>query len=110
MAQRLKRNWLVSSKWHEEFDEFLPDPSKISKIYTLMGFFWKKVYNVRAKKKYSGVMFDGSEYWCNIWKKHDFCFQKWHEEFSKFSPEHVHKSKNWAFDRALLFKVENAWA
>ena len=27
--------------------------------------------------------------------------------FSKFSPEHAQKSKNWDFDRILLSKVEN---
>ena len=37
-------------------------------------------------------------------------FQKWHEEFSKFSPEHVRKSKNWNCDGIPLSKVENAWA
>ena len=68
-----------------------------------------KAYNVWAKKKYGGVMFDGTEYWCKIWRKNDLCFQKWHEEFSKFSPEHVRKSKNWDFDGILLSKVENAW-
>ena len=55
-------------------------------------------------------MFDGTEYWCNIWRKTDLCFQKWHEEFSKFSSGHVRKSKNWDFHGILLFKVENLWA
>ena len=49
-------------------------------------------------------MFDGTEYQCNIWRKTDLCFQKWHEEFSKFLPEHVRKSKNWGFDGL------NVWA
>ena len=57
-----------------------------------------------------GVMFAGTEYWCNIWRKTDLCFQKWPEEFSKFSPDHVRKSKNWDFDGVLLYKVENIWA
>ena len=55
-------------------------------------------------------MFDGTEYWCNIWRKTDLWFQKWNEEFSKFSPENVRKSKNWNFDGILLSKVENVWA
>ena len=42
-------------------------------------------------------MFDGTEYWGNIWRKTDLCFKKWLEEFSKFSPEHAWKSKNWDF-------------
>ena len=44
-------------------------------------------------KKYRGVMFDGTEDWCKIWRKTDLCFQKWHEEFGKFSPEHLKVSK-----------------
>ena len=42
--------------------------------------------------------------------KSDLCFQKWHDEFSKFSPEHVRKCKNWDFDGILLFKGENVWS
>ena len=42
-------------------------------------------------------------------EKPDLCFQKWHEEFSIFSPEHVRESKNWDFDGILLSKVENVW-
>ena len=55
-------------------------------------------------------MFGSTECWCNIWRETYLCFQKWHEEFSKFSPEHVWKSKNWNFDGILLSKVENLWA
>ena len=46
-------------------------------------------------------MLDDTEYWFNIWRKSDLCFQKWHEEFSKFSAEHVWKCKNWNFDGIL---------
>ena len=74
------------------------------------GFFLTKAYNVWAKKKYGEVIFDGTEYWYKVWEKTDLYFQKWHEEFSKFSPEHVRKSKNWDFDGILLSKVENVWA
>ena len=55
-------------------------------------------------------MFDGTEYWYKSWRKNDLCFQKWHEGFSKFSPEHVWESKNWDFDGILLSKVEYVWA
>ena len=61
-------------------------------------------------KKYRGVMFDCTEDWCKIWRKTDLYFLKWHEEFGKFSPEHVQKSKNWVFSWVLLSKVENVWA
>ena len=95
--------------WHEQFDKFWLKHSKISKICNLMGFFWTK-YIMFDLQKCRGVMFGSTEYWCNIWRKTNLCFQKWHEEFSKFSPEHVRKSKNWDFDEILLSKVENVWA
>ena len=97
---------LSFQNWNEKFDECWPGHSKMSKICTLIGCFWPNVW----AKKNREVMFDGTEYWCKTWKKIDFCFQKWHEEFSKLSPEHVWKSKNWDFDGILLSKVEIVWA
>ena len=41
------------------------------------------------------------------WRKTDLCFQNLHEEFTKFSPEYVQKSKNWDFHGMFLSKVEN---
>ena len=75
----------------------------------LNGLLLTKVYNVWAKKS-RGIMFDSTEYWCKTWRKTYLCFQKWHEEFSKFSLEHVRKCKNWDFDGILLSKEENVWA
>ena len=80
--------------WHEECDEFWHEHSKISKICSLVGFFWTK-YIMFELKKHKRVLLDSTEDWCNIWRKTDLCFQKWHKQFSKFSPEHVRKSKNW---------------
>ena len=37
--------------------------------------------------KYRGVLFDGTEDWCKMWRQTDYYFQKWHEEFGKFSLE-----------------------
>ena len=70
--------------WHEEFDKFWPEHSKISKSFTLMGSFWGK-YMIFELKKYRGVIFDSTEDWCKMWKKADLYFQKWHEEFGEFS-------------------------
>ena len=90
------KNWrridFSVQNWHEQFDKFWFKHSKISKICTLMGCLWPK-YIMFDLKKYRGVMFDGTEYWCKIWRKTDFCFQKWHKEFGKFSPEHLKVSK-----------------
>ena len=65
---------------------------KILKICTIMGSFWAK-YIMFGLKKYRGVMVDGFADWYKIWRKNDLCFQKWHEELEKFSPEHLKVSK-----------------
>ena len=54
------------------------------KILHFNGHFWSK-YIMFDLKKYRGIVFDSTEDWCKIWKKTDLCFQKWHEEFGKFS-------------------------
>ena len=61
-----------------------PEHSKVSKICTLMGSFWSR-YIMFEIKKYRGVMFNSPEDWCKMWIKTDLYFQKWHEEFGKFS-------------------------
>ena len=76
----------------EEFDECLSEHSKIPKMWTLPGCLWPK-YIMFELKKYWGVKFDGTESWYKIWRKTDLCFQKWDEEFGKFSPEHLKVSK-----------------
>ena len=76
---------LQLQNWLEEFDKIWPVHSKISKIYNSMGCFWPEYIIMFELKKYWRVMFDGTEDWCEIWRKTDSCFQKWHEEFDKFS-------------------------
>ena len=34
-----------------------------------------------------------TEEWCKIWRKANLRFGKWHEEHSKFSPEHLKVSQ-----------------
>ena len=88
----MKRNWLLVRNLHGEFNKFLLERSNISQICTLMGCFWPK-YIMSEIRKYRALMFDGTQYWYKVWRKTDLCFQKWHEEFSKFSPEHLKVSK-----------------
>ena len=88
---------------------FDPSTQKSQKTCTLIGWFWPK-YIMFKINKYKVVMFDGTEYWCKLWTKTDLCLQKWHEEFDKFSSEHVWNSKNWDFYWVLSSKVENVWA
>ena len=83
---------LSFQNWHEEFDEFWLDHSKISKIYTLMGCVWPK-YMTFELKKYRGVIFHDTGEWCKIWRNTDLWFGKWHEVFNKFSPEYSKVSK-----------------
>ena len=61
--------------WHEEFDKFWPEHSKISKMCTLIGCFWPK-YIILSLKINRGVMFDGTEDWWKIWRKIELCFLK----------------------------------
>ena len=100
MMQNLKRNWFVSSKLTWGIWQILMQAIENPKILHCNEILFNKVYNVWAKKKYREVLFDGTEYWCNIWQKTDLCFQKW------LSPGHVQKSKNWDFNGILLSKVE----
>ena len=50
-------------------------------------------YTTFDLKKYRGVIFHDTEESCKIWRKTDLWFGKWHEEFGKFSSEHLKVSK-----------------
>ena len=41
---------LSFQNWHKEFDKFWPEHSKVSRIFTLMGFFWAKYILFELKK------------------------------------------------------------
>ena len=86
--KKLKKNWFVVSK--------------ITRIWWILIWVLKSPKNLHYDisfpvmfdlKKSSGVIFHDTREWCKIWRKTDFCFQKWHEEFEKFSPEHLKVSK-----------------
>ena len=51
-------------------------------------FFLCKVYNAWPKKVLRSI-FHGTKESCKIWRKNDLRFGKWHEEFGKFSSEHL---------------------
>ena len=103
------KNWLgidySVQNWHEQFDEFWFKYSKISKNCTLMGCLWSKY----IMKKYKEVLLNSIKYWCKIWRKTDFSFQKWHKEFGKFSPD-LKISKFGLWWDTFKSKVENVWA
>ena len=87
MMQNLKRNWLSISKLTWEIWWILTQALEHSNIFTLMCSFWAK-YILFELKRYRGVIFHETEEWCKIWRKTDLWFEKWHEKFDKFSPEH----------------------
>ena len=90
------KNWqgidLSFQNWHEEFDKFWREHSKISKICTLMRSFWTK-YIMLELKKYERVMFHDTEEWCKNWRETHLWLRKSHEEFDKFLQEHSKVSK-----------------
>ena len=58
------------------------------KICTFNGSYCAK-YLMFNLKKYRGVISHDTEEWRRIWRKTDLWFGKWHEEYGKFSPEHL---------------------
>ena len=54
---------LSVQNWHEEFDKFGHEHSKIPIICTLIGCFWPKYIILELKKSIAkGVMLDGTEF------------------------------------------------
>ena len=53
-----------------------------------------KVCNVWPRKvQRSCLSYENYLSWWKIWGKTDLLFRKWHEEYGKFSPEHLNVSK-----------------
>ena len=85
--QNLKKIWSVVSKW-QEFGEFLPKHSQVSKICIFISSYCAK-YLKFDLKKYRGVISHDTEEWCKIWRKTDMLFGKSNEEDGKFFPEYL---------------------
>ena len=92
IIQKLKMNWLVFLKLTWGIWRIWPEHSKVQRNCVLMGSSWPK-YIMFELKQYRGVIFHDTEEWRKIWRKTDLCFEKWHEEFGKLSPEHFKVSK-----------------
>ena len=63
----------------------------LTKLHFCWSFYAK--YITFDLKTYRGDIFHDNEESCKIWRKIDLRFGKWHEEFGKFSPEHLKGSK-----------------
>ena len=98
---------LPVQNWHDEFNKFWHEHLKEQKLYTLMGWFWRK-YAMFEIQKYKEVVFYDTREWCKIW------FGKCGLERSMKNLANFHqstwKSQNWDFYGVLLSKVENVWA
>ena len=99
---------LPFQNWHKEFDKFWPEHSKVSIIFTLMGFFWGK-HILFKLKMYRGVIFYETEEGYKIWRGIDLLFQNWCKQFGKFWPWAPKSPKNIHFNVLLLSKVYSAW-
>ena len=86
---------LSFQNWHREFDKFWPEHLKVSKIFTLIGFFWAR-YILFELKRYRGVIIHETEEGYKIWRGIHLSFQNWHKEFDKFWSEHWKVSKVFA--------------
>ena len=81
---------------HKEFGKFWPEHWKVSKIFTLMYSFWAKYIMFEPKKVQRSHLW---WHWRVMQKSDalksetDWWFEKWHEKFGKFSPEHLGVSK-----------------
>ena len=62
---RKRKDDLSFQNWGKEFDKYWLEHSKVSKICSLMVYFWPK-YIMFEPKKYREVMFDGTEDWYKI--------------------------------------------
>ena len=96
--------------WQNEFDKFWPEHSKVSLVFTLMGFFWLK-YILLKLKRYVGFIFHETEEGYKIWSGNNLSFQNWHKEFEKFSSEHLKVSNcftlmGFFWAKYILFKLK----
>ena len=88
MIQKLKRNWLVVLKLTWGTSQILIRALKSLKNLCFNWLLVMKVYIVWATKV-SGVIFHETENLCKFWGKTDLWFEKRHEKFSKYLPEHL---------------------
>ena len=88
----MKKNWSVVSKM-TGISWILTRVLEVSKISTFIGSYYAK-YLMFDLTKYRGVIFNDTEEWCKIERKTDLWFGKWHEEYDKFSPDHLKVSKS----------------
>ena len=106
MIQNLKRNWLYSPKLTWGIWQILTRALKNLKNLHFNGLLLNKVYNVWAKKKHRRVLFNSTEYWCNILRKTDLRFLKifvYRLKNSNFTLESEVAELNWKQNLLIYF-------
>ena len=83
---------LPFQSWHRIW-KILTQALESLKNVHFNGLLLNKEYILFDLKKYGRVMIHDSEKWCKLWRGIDLWFEKWQEEFRKFSPEHLKASK-----------------
>ena len=91
MVQNLKRNLFFVSKMTRIWWILIRALKSLKNLHFDLSILCK-VYNFWPKKVEKS-MFHDTEESCKIWRKTDLGFRKWHEEFGKFSLEHLKTSK-----------------
>ena len=89
---------LLFQKW-QEFGEFWPEHSKVSKICTFIGSYCAKYLKFDIKR-YRGVIFHDNKEWCKIWRKTDLCLENEMRNMANFH-QSTWRSQNWEFDGVL---------
>ena len=99
---------LSFQNWHENFDQFWSEHSKISKICTLMGWLWPKyiMFELKSTEKLCLLVLNID---AKFEGKLTCAFKNDMRNFGNFH-QSTWKSPNWDFDGILLSKVENLWA
>ena len=89
LIQKLKRNWFVVLKLTWRTSQILTRALESLKNVCFNWLLVTKVYIAWATKVQRRVIFHDTEELCKFWRKTDLWFEKWHEKFGKFSPEHL---------------------
>ena len=82
VMQSLKKNWLLVPKMTWGIWWILMRVVASLEICTLMCYFCQLAYKVQPKK-YRRIISHGTEKRSKLWRKTDFLFEKWHEEFGE---------------------------
>ena len=100
---------LLVQNWHEEFGEFWSEDSKISKIYTLMGFFWT-MFIMFELKKVEKCMKTQSRKCTSLKFTGEVCFTTVEALRKRLSAKWKKTSRFWIVDVTYLITEQLNWS